>query len=174
MSEWPQPAAAASLETELISTAVLGSAAAAITISGFNTDYKFFETLGYLIMDGSASNVQFTINNYSTANSNVIDGSSTGLTINRAAGQPGFTQVVNVDASSVFSFHMTLAKPVPGQRATFNGLACLVGGGASIRLELNGGSIDNGSNSISSFSVTKATGNFATNSRLTMGGAKIA
>lgn len=176
MSDWPGASASTTREMELIATTTLSGAAASITFSGINTDYRFFELVGWFLKDANLGQMGVTLNGDTGVNYNSQYIAADGATI--ASGRATATAMIyvniydNMDASSVASLTMTIGKPVAGERAsvvqTFSYIR------TSLILEMAGADWNNTADLISSIQVKSLTNNLAIGSRVSLGGARVA
>lgn len=156
-------------------TTSLSGPAALISFTGLSTSYRFFELVGWLLKDANAGAINITLNNDTGANYDLenVNGSAATLSSARtAAGANLKLPLVNVDASTVLSFHATIAKPTAAQKAA--GVVHISSVGGGVILNDYDGLGYSGAALISRIDVNSATNNLATGSRVALGGAKAA
>lgn len=179
MSDWPIPVAAASHDMDLIATTALSGAAASITFSGIDTTYRFFEIVLWGLNDANVGGCGVQLNadngaNYAEEN---IYGNGGTLGSARRTGINSLNnllgQEMSIDASVVFSAHITIGKPLATGYAAGEFIASVISG-AALWLQASGLSWANTADLISSIAIVKSSNNFAIGTRASLGGARTA
>lgn len=175
MSDWPSAPAADSQDWTRLNTTILSGAAASVTVSGIDTDYKKFRILFYAIKDATGASYYLRINgdsggNYSyeklLADNTTVGGSRTSATtfIELRAGSIGASR-------TALSF-IEIAKPSTSVAGRVTVMSSVLDAVPAITLALFGAEWNNTADSITSLAIHSASGNFAIGTRLLLGGSK--
>lgn len=174
MSDWPGVSAAASQEWTRINTTVLASAAASITVSGIDTDYRKFRLTLYVIKDGTGGLVQYRFNGDSGTNYALeyILANSTTVSAERQTGQTqlSLARAISFTANDVGVETIEVSKPLATTPARVTASASIIS--TNIRYEANVGEWNNTADAISSITILVSAGNFAANTRVLTGGSR--
>lgn len=179
MTVWPNVSPQSVLEMELIASTTLGAPAASVSFTGISAGYLLFEFIAWILKDGSTGNGYLRFNNDSASNyaHEYGEGHASTLDSARNASVTGIASPAYgaYDASTVGSVVATIGKPLLSQRAEVTQLDSFIyTGDGSLYAEMVGGDWNNTAALISRIDYVSSSGNFATGSMVSLGGARAA